>query len=241
MKEFPTREGMTFVGAYMDEEMTIPAEGVISGAVDYATGTVTGDGTIRLYTTWAEGTWFRISTPKQFYDNARAGGSYYIEADLDFSDALWPTIMSTGEFTGSIVGCGHTISNVTVLQGDNSKINGGLFGVLGATASITDVNFENVTFKMSAGSRMQGPNFGLLAGSVNEGATLTSVSITGVIEIGKDCYRPNEYNVGLLCGAGMVSNVDMSGITVTVEDPENNKVQVEVDPQTGKVTLTFVD
>ena len=241
MKDFPASEGMTFEAAFLDEAKTIPAEGTVSGAVDYATGTVESDGTIRLYTTWAEGTWFRISTPKQFYDNARSGGSYYIEADLDFSDSLWPTAMSTGEFTGSIVGNGHTISNVTVLQGDNSKINGGLFGVLGASASISELRLENITYRIVAGSRMQGTNYGLLAGTVQEGATLTDVTVTGTIEIGKDCYRPNDYNIGLLCGAGKLEGIDMSGIAVTVEDPENNTARVEVDPVTGEVTLTFAE
>jgi hypothetical protein len=209
--------------------------------VDYATGTVESDGTIRLYTTWMEGTWFRISTPKQLYDNARLGGSYIIEADLDFTGMLWPTVFSTGDYAGTIVGNGHTISNVTVLQGDNSKINGGLFGVLTSSASITDLKLENITYRMVAGSRMQGPNYGLLAGTVQEGATITGVTLTGTIEIGKDCYRPNDYNVGLVCGAGQVEGIDMSGITVTVEDPDNNTARVEVDPVTGEVTLTFAD
>ncbi len=241
MKDFPAPEGMTFEAAFLDEAMTVPAEGQVSGAVDYTTGTVESDGTIRLYTTWMEGTWFRISTPKQLYDNARLGGSYIIEADLDFTGMLWPTVFSTGDYTGTIVGNGHTISNVTVLQGDNSKINGGLFGVLTSTASITDLKLENITYRMVAGSRMQGPNYGLLAGTVQEGATLTGVTLTGTIEIGKDCYRPNDYNVGLVCGAGQVEGIDVSGITVTVEDPDNNTARVEVDPVTGEVTLTFAD
>ena len=33
----------------------------------------------------------------------------------------------------------------------------------------------------------------------------------------------------------------MSGITVTVEDPDNNTAHVEVDEATGAVTLTFAD
>ncbi|MBQ9151358.1 MAG: hypothetical protein IJX72_03835, partial [Clostridia bacterium] len=241
MKEFPAIEGKTFVSAFLDEAMTVPAGASVSGSVDYETGTVTGDGTIRLYTTWMDGTWFRISTPKQFYDNSRLGGSYMIEADLDFTDALWPAAMTTGEFTGTIEGNGHAISNVTVLQGDNSKINGGLFGSLGETAKISDVSFENITYRIVAGSRMQAPNYGLLAGTVHEGATLENVTVTGTIEVGKDCYRPNDYNIGLLCGAGSIEGIDMSGITVTVEDPDNNTARVEVDPETGVVTLTFAD
>ena len=241
MKEFPARDGMTFEAAYLDEAMTTLAEGKVSGAVDYTTGTVESDGTIRLYTTWMEGTWFRISTPKQLYDNARLGASYIIEADLDFTNTLWPTVFSTGDFTGTILGNGHTISGVTVLQGDNSKINGGLFGVLTASASITDLKLENITFRMVAGSRMQSPNYGLLAGTVQGGSTLSGVTVTGTIEVGKDCYRPNDYNLGLLCGAGSVEGIDMSGITVTVEDPDNNTARVEVNEATGEVTLTFAD
>lgn len=241
MKDFPAREDMTFESAFLDEAMTVPAEETVSGGVDYTTGTVKSDGTVRLYTTWWEGTWFRISTPKQFYDNSRPNGNYLIEADLDFTDALWPTVLSTGEFKGTIVGNGHTISNVTVLQGDNSKINGGLFGVLGASAKVSDVHFENITYRIVAGCRLQAPNYGLLAGSISEGAALENVTITGTIEVGKDCYRPQTYNIGLLCGLGTVEGIDVSGITVTVEDPDHNTAHVEVNPATGKVDLTFAD
>ena len=138
-------------------------------------------------------------------------------------------------------GNGHTISNVEVLQGDNSKINGGLFGTLGNTAALRDLKLENITFKMVAGSRMQAPNYGLLAGTVNQSATVTDVSLTGSIVVGKDCYRPNAYNIGLICGTGSVTGMDMSGISVTVEDPDNNSARVDVNTETGEVTLTFAD
>jgi hypothetical protein len=88
---------------------------------------------------------------------------------------------------------------------------------------------------------MQGTNYGLLAGTVQEGAALENVTVTGSIEIGKDCYRPGDYNIGLLCGAGKAPEIDMSGITVTVEDPENNTARVEVNTETGEVTLTFAE
>ena len=107
--------------------------------------------------------------------------------------------------------------------------------------SITDLRLENINFRIVAGSRMQGTNYGLLAGTVQEGAALTNVTITGSIEIGKDCYRPGDYNIGLLCGSGKVEGIDMSGITVTAEDPDNNTARVEVNPETGEVTLTFAE
>ncbi len=241
MHDVPKMENMTFEAAFLDEAMTVPAEGTVGGHVDYEKGIIEAASTIKVYTTWMEGDWFRIYTAKQFFDNSRLGGNYILCADLDFSNAVWAPLLTTGEFTGTIDGNGHTISNVTVLQGDNTKINGGLFGVLTAAAQISNVTFDNITYRIVAGSRLQGPNYGLLAGTVQEGATLENVAITGTIEIGKECYRPNVYNIGLICGTGQVADMDMTGITCTVEDPENNSARVDVNTTTGEVTLTFAE
>lgn len=240
MNDVPGRDDMTFEAAYLDAAMSEPAGETVSGLVDYEKGIAVTD-TVKIYTTWMEGTWFRIHTAKQLFDNSRLGGNYILCADLDFSNTVWAPALTTGEFTGTILGNGHKIMNVTVLQGDNSKINGGLFGTLGATAQLSDVTFENITYRIQAGSRMQSPNYGLLAGTVNAGATFENVSVTGTIEVGKNCYRPNDYNIGLLCGAGTAEGIDFSGITCTVEDPDHNTARVEVDTATGQVTLTFAE
>ncbi len=241
LKDFPAQDGKTFEAAYLDEAMTTPAGETVSGVVDYERGIISGSETVRIYTTWMEGTWFRIHTAKQLVDNSRADGHYILCADLDFSGAFWSTALSTGEFTGTIEGNGHRISNVTVQQADNSKINGGLFGLLGKTAVLRDVTFESITYRIVAGSRMQAPNYGLLAGTIHDGATLEGVSVGGKITVGKDCFRPNDYNIGLLCGAGTAPAIDLSGITCEIEDPDKNTAHVDVDEATGRVTLTFAD
>ncbi len=241
MQDCPAVDGKTFEAAFLDAAMTTAADKTVGGAVDYEHGIISGDATVRLYTTWREGTWFRIYNEKQFYDNSRPGASYTLYADLDFEGKLWATVLSTGDYAGTIEGNGHTIRNVTVIQGDNSKINGGLFGQLTSTARISDVHFENVTFCMVAGARLQGPNYGLLAGTVQSGAVLENVTINGTIEIGKSCFRPQTYNIGLVAGAGTVEGIDHSGITVTIEDPANNSARVEVDETTGRVSLSFAE
>ncbi len=237
----PKDRDCTFETAYLDAAMTQVMPDTLCGVVDEEHAVIVSGGTTKIYTTWLEGTWLHIYTAKQLFSLANPGYHYELCADLDFTDEMWPTALSTGTFTGTIRGDGHVIRNVTVLQGDNSKINGGLFGVLGEAATLTDVTFENATLRIVAGSRMQGPNYGLLAGTVQSGATLTGVSVSGTIEIGKSCYRPNDYNIGLLVGVGEVSGIDHTGITCTVEEPDNNTARVEVDPVTGAVTLTFAE
>ncbi len=240
MKNVPTRENMTFVEAYLDEAMTVPATDSISGQIDLERGICT-EHTIKIYTAWREGNWFRIYNADQFYKNSTPNGSYELYADLDFTGKIWSPTFATGEFKGTIVGNGHTIRNVTVKQGDLSKQNGGLFGVLSATASIQNVTFENITYSIQSGSRLPDAAFGVLAGTVRDGATLENVTVSGTLEIGKSCMPAKDYSVGLLFGVGAVEGMDYSNIECTLEDPDNNTTRFEVDEATGEVTLTFAD
>ncbi len=240
MMDVPAREGMTFVGAFLDEDMTTPAETSVSGTVDMERG-VAESHTIKLYTTWREGNWFRIYNAKQLFSNSTPGGCYELYADLDFAEQIWSPTLSNGEFKGMIVGNGHTIRNVTVNQGDNSKANGGLFGVLSADAVITDVTFENITYVIAAGARVPDAAYGLLAGTVRDGATLSGVSVSGSLIIGRECAPRTDYSVGLLFGVGSVEGMSHENITCTLEDPESNPATVEVDATTGEVKLTFAE
>ncbi len=236
--DVPTRDGKTFVSAFLDEAMTLPAGNTVGGEVNYENGTASAT-TVKIYTTWQEGTWFHIYSAKQFFDNSRLGGHYRLCADLDFEGLVWSPDLAMGEFKGTIEGDGHAIKNVTVLQGDNSKINGGLFGILGAEATLRNVSFENITYKLVAGSRMQGPSYGLLCGSVIPGATFENVRVSGEIVVGAKCYRPNDYTVGLLAGTGVVPGVSHDAIKVTAEDPA--VTDISVDAESGQVTVTFKD
>ncbi len=239
----PKRAGMTFVSAFMDEQMTTPVPETIKSTdyVDYERG-IALQSTVAIYTNWKEGTWYRIETAKQLFDIGDPSGSYELLADLDFANQLWPTNFTKTEFKGTIVGGGCTIRNVTVNQGDSNQYFGGLFGAIGASADIRDVTFENITYSLQAGSRMAAPSFGVLAGTLRDGAVLDGVSVSGTLEIGGECYPTGDYSIGLLFGLGDTpAGMTHENITCVLKDPDTNTTRFEVDEATGQVTLTFAN
>lgn len=205
MYDFPSRKGYTFSAAYYDAEGTQKVETpavVHSGTVNEATGAAE-NATMKLYLDWTEGEWYRIYNAQQFLDNASVSGNYEIFADLDFEGKIWPTSLMYGNFSGSIVGNGHTLSNITAEQTNNSKTNAGLFGSISEGASITDLTLENVTVTIKAGTRVAGTSYGLLAGTVSEKAAFQNVKVSGQLLIDSSCYfGTDDYTIGLVCGMG---------------------------------------
>ena len=219
MYKFPTKEGHTFKAAYYDAQGTkaVDTETVIHpGKVNEATGQAE-NATLKLYLDWTEGEWYRIYNVEQFLDNASVSGNYEIFADLDFEGEIWPTSLVYGNFTGSIVGNGHTFKNIAVEQTNNSKTNAGLFGYLAEGAELSDLTFENVTFTIKAGTRVAGTSFGLLSGTISEKAVFNNVAITGgqLLIDANSYFGTEDYVIGLLCGMGSAP-IDESGITCTV-------------------------
>lgn len=241
MHEFPARDGYTFAGAYYDADRTQPiTEAVLThnGTVDLNTATASG-GKMTVYVDWDEGEWYRIHTVEQFRKNASLSGCYILEADLDFTDEIWPTTFLYGSFTGSIRGNGHTIRNVSLTQTDNAKLNAGLFGHLAEGASLTDVTFENVTFTIKSGARMAGTSYGILAGSVSSETSLSGVKLqnsTLAVDSGA-FFLTEDYTVGLLCGIGLPEGVEAVNLqcVATGKTPENVIITVNG----NAVTLEF--
>lgn len=236
MKNFPTIEGKTFDGVYTDEAMTESASGTQTGEWSLETGVATKT-TIKLYTTWLDGTWYRISTAKQFKDNSRLNGNYILCADIDFSDLVWAPTLTTGEFTGQIIGNGHKISNVSVEQADFNQAYGGIFGALGATAKITDVIFENITYKIGVGSRIPNASFGLLTGQMQDGTVIENVAVSGELIIGKNIYADGNYAIGLVCGSEMAHGIDFTLIKATSED--ESVLGIVIEEGSDRVNLGF--
>lgn len=237
MKKFPTLEGSTLDGAYLTADLSEAMTGTIygsEGCVDYETGTLNVE-SISIYTTWMDGTWYKIYTAEQFYNNTRLDGNYLICADLDFEGAVWSPTLVKGKFTGKIYGNGYTFRNLTVTQADSSQIYGGLFGTLEG-AVIEDLTFENVSFTIEAGSRMQGASFGLLAGSVSSGTVFHNVHVTGNLYISEDCYPQPDYTIGLLCGSGSTDGVTY---TIGCNTAEENTEKITVTVDGDIVTVTF--
>ena len=240
MNDLPGRSGYTFEAAYLDangvrqvetEQLTHP------GTVDYTTGTAEKP-VLQLYLQWQEGEWYHIYSAEQFVDNASVAGNYVIHGDLDFSKEKWPTSMMHGNFTGSIQGNGYIFKNITLTQTNKSKTTAGLFGQLADTAYISEVTFENVTFTIKGGTRVAGTTFGLLAGTVSEGAQLNGITVTNSkLQIDSDCYFGTEdYTIGLICGMG-ATDIDYAGITCVAVGDKPENVIITVNESTVTVEM----
>ena len=206
MYDFPAKKGYTFKGAYYDKAGTKPVDTAAvehTGRINEETGAAE-NATMQLYLDWTEGEWYRIYNAEQFAENASVSGNYEIYADLDFEGEIWPTSLMHGNFSGTIVGNGHTFKNIITEQTNNSKVNTGLFGALTETASISDLTFENVTLTIKGGTRVAGSSFGLLAGTISSQAQLSQVQILGsTLQIDSGAFfGTDDYVIGLLCGMG---------------------------------------
>ncbi|MGN0999523.1 MAG: hypothetical protein ACI4PO_08225 [Faecousia sp.] len=242
MYDFPKRSGYTFTGAYYDPAGKEPVEGVVNhpGVVDENNG-MGKNTSMKLYLDWTEGEWYRIYTVEQFLDNASVSGSYEICADLDFAGKIWPTSLMYGNFSGTIRGNGHTLSNIELTQTNNSKVNAGLFGRLAETARLENLKLEQVTFTIQSGTRVAGTSYGLLAGSVSTGAVLENLQIhEGTLQIDSGCYfGVDDYSIGLLCGMGDASAVTDADITCAAVGENPDRVEITVSG--NAVTLHFVE
>ena len=241
MYNFPENDGYTFNGAYYDQAGTQQIVSVLehAGEVDEKTGTAE-DHVMKIYVDWLEGEWYHIYTVEQFLDNASIKGNYEIHADLDFSGENWPSSLMYGNFTGTIKGNGHKFTNIEFKQTNNSKVNAGLFGNLTEESCITDLTFENVTFTLEKGTRVAGASFGLFAGNISNGATLTNVNIVnGKLQIDSSCYfGVSDYSIGLLCGTGNAALIPNAQITCvpTGDNPENVQITVEGNDVTVEIS-----
>lgn len=238
MYDFPEKSGWTFDGVYYDAEGTKPVEGTTlnhPGVVDENNG-VAKYPVLQLYVDWTEGEWYHIYNVEQFLDNASVSASFVIHEDLDFEGQIWPSALMHGNFAGRIEGNGHTFSNITFEQTNNSKVNSGLFGNLTETASVTDLTFENVTFTIKSGTRVNGANFGLFAGTVSEGAQISNVKIeNSTLQIDSGSYfGTDDYCLGLVSGLGN-TGIDHSGITCTAVGDNADSLIITVND--GIVTL----
>ena len=240
MYKFPQRKGYTFNGAYYDAEGTQAIEGTVNhiAKLDESTGTAS-DTVMQVYTDWTEGEWFHIYNVEQFLDNASVSGNYVIHADLDFTGEIWPSSLMYGNFSGTIQGNGHTFSNISIEQTNNSKVNAGLFGYLTETAAISDLNLENITFTIKAGTRVVGTCFGLFAGNVSAEANISGVTITsGLLQVDSGCYfGAEDYSIGLVCGMGS-AGIDGTNITTAAVGSAPETVVITVTDET--VTVEFV-
>ncbi len=235
MYDFPTVTGMTFdkVSASVGGEAIVGSL-THTGIFDEATGTAS-DTDMKLYVDFIEGEWFQIYTAEQFIENASVSASFILMNDLDFTGLTWKSSLMYGKYTGKIVGNGHTIKNVTLRQTNQAKTYAGLFGQLAEGAEIADVVFDNISFEIERGSRLNGVAYGLLAGSAADLALRNVTVKNSTLRINSGCIFPEKqenYSIGLLFGMGNVGSTDLSGITCVASGESPDKVTIEISGNT---------
>ena len=110
------------------------------------------------------------------------------------------------------------MKNITVTQTNTSQTYGGMFGRIVEGAVIENVKFQNVTYKLSSGSRQVSASFGVLAGNISEAATVTDVALSGSLLIGNIVTPYAKYDIGLVSGNGVNCGIDLSGITCLADE-----------------------
>lgn len=244
-KDLPKLDGKTFKQASASSDFATLLSGTVSGhdldMYDYETGTIKGDGTVKIYIRYDEGRWFRISTATQFVNNVYLDAYYIIENDLNFEGLTWKSNLASGVFAGKIFGNGHKFSNITVNQSeqDTKVMRGGLFGALDSSAIIENVTFENVTYNMKGGSLNAGASFGLFAGSISNGVTIENVAVSGTFNIASTIYEDNDYSIGVLSGTLIDVGIDTSNINCKVIG-DTTKLSIEVH-ESGYIELIFTE
>ena len=111
-----------------------------------------------------------------------------------------------------------------------------------ASAVIEDVTFANAKLTITTGCAKPEINYGLFAGKIEEGATITNVALSGEIVISANAYNGvangngSVYSVGLVAGVGYDHcSIDYSNIVLTALD-DSDTVALELTSNGNTVT-----
>lgn len=218
--------GKTFKAAYLDEAMTDLITENVTGVYNYETGELETK-TIRIYTEWIDGEWYKVENIKQFKDYAKKGNIELL-ADLDFTNEKTVWALASSSFNGILEGNGHTIKGVNstayVTSGGDIS-HGGIFGSLGKDAIIRNVTFSDIKYTVVSAAKASNATFGLFAGE-NLGATIENVTLkNSVLEIKKSFINDfkskivnNNFVVGLVIPYGDTSGITTENVVYIVED-----------------------
>lgn len=181
-KKFTELAGKTLDGIYLDEELTEAMSGVINADYDYEKA-VCNTPTVKIYTTWRDGVWTRVSKPEHLSGALATDGCYELMNDITFTEGIyWSDSFTGGAFSGKLYGNGHKITGIETpasISKGGDVTHGALFGSITSKAEIRDVTFENVTYTVyNPGGRANSSAIGLFAGE-NGGATVEGVSLVG--------------------------------------------------------------
>ncbi len=228
----PQLFGKTYNKVYTDSEGKNEVSGIIthSGSINLDDATSSG-ATMKLYIELLEGEWYWITSADQLIAAANPAAHYVITEDLDFEGKSWPF---SGNFSGIIEGNNHKISNISIKQSSQGNL-AGIFKTVSKSAVISDVTFKNATLEIKAGYSKAGISYGLFAGKIEEGASITGVSVTGLMIFSSDAYNGSmtkdngDYSVGLIAGTGYeYCEIDPTNVAILSYTTETSRYIVTV-------------
>lgn len=217
---FPSVEGTTFSAAYTDPACQEKIDGslVHHGEVNMETG-VAKNHVQNIYIVTKPGAYYKIEKAMDLVMNPNVNGIYEIAADLDFEGLVWPAAFENGMFAGefcSTEGHNFKIKNAKARHISTSSERGGFFGSIAKTAKIENVTFEDITLEIGVTkTRMQEAYFGLFAGFIEEGATVSGVSVSGMIRVGEITWDNTTSTLNLLAN-GQLTGVTMGTVKMQV-------------------------
>lgn len=183
-------EAFTLVDYYMDAE-----------AKEKVSSIKKGDDDVIVYARYLTGKWTVVSTAKNVKNMFRNLGNedkkYWIAEDIDCeTDCKSVPYEIAKNMRCEIASDGKTISNL-IFKGTGLKdtSSAAMFGKIGATAKISNVNFENVSMQCAAKNHTDGIFVYLVYTSIEAGASVQNVHISGSIELSNGWLASTKTNV----------------------------------------------
>ena len=201
----PKKAGATFYGYFEDEACTQP----FSFPYTFEEGGKT------VYAKFIEGIWTIVDTAEEFKLALSGNKNIYVDADIDFSEDGW---MKGASYSGEIDGNGKKFTGISCsFAATQSERTGfGMFGTLEDTAYVHDLTIENATATFSTSFALVDLKAALFAHTVEEGAKLENVTVTGSISLGTLILGADVILYGAIAidGGAVIENCNFTGIIV---------------------------
>ena len=166
----------TFYDYYSDEACTKP----FSGSVNKPDS---GSDNVKLYAKYIEGQYTMVRSPSDavnMMNGLAEEKSYYIFKDIDCSGNLSFGLQFGTNTNATIVGNGHTISNLAITLEFRNGDSASLLGKLTSKAKISDLTFSNITLNATVRPNAIINSMHLFVTEVQDGAKLENVSFNKV-------------------------------------------------------------
>ncbi len=222
----------TFVDYYVDKECTErPVWPIAAKGGDEPADTV-------IYAKYIPGKWTIIKDATDFakVDFSNAKASYYLYNDIDCSGINY---VKSSTFACTFEGNGHKVKNLSVkFSQTETRDKISAFGRIESGAKMLNVTFENLNVTYTANEKIPVIEAYLFAYKIDEGATITGVTVTGKLTL--NTYMLNGNNVTVENLDDALSNWLVGGFE-TDEAALAAWTGINMAKDDGSVTLAIID